>query len=125
MELILAKILGIYFIAVSLALIFNPERIKRIYSEMLKSESLMFFGGIVAIFLGAWIVSVHNVWVLDWPVIITVVGWISLIKGVGLISCSDFASRLEFIYERSSEFFRFFGVIWGIIGLVLLYYGTF
>ena len=122
MEIIIAKILGIYFIAVSITLFYKPQRIKRIYGEIKESESLVFISGMIAIFLGAWIVSVHNVWELAWPVIITVLGWISLIKGFALIAFPGFLSFFGFVKDRSESFFRFLGVFWAVIGLLLLYF---
>ena len=36
----------------------------------------------VTMFLGLATVILHNVWVLDWRVVITLLGWATLIKGV-------------------------------------------
>lgn len=38
--------------------------------------------GYVTLSLGLATVVLHQVWVLDWPVIITVLGWSTLIKGI-------------------------------------------
>lgn len=122
MDIIIAKILGIYFLAVSLSMFYKPQRMKRVYAEIKESEALVFLSGIIAIFLGAWIISVHNVWVLGWPVIITVLGWMSLIKGFALIAFPGFLSFFGFIKGRSESFFRFLGAFWAGIGLLLLYF---
>ncbi len=122
MEVIIARILGIYFVAVSIALIFSPERVKRIHRQMIENEPHLFFAGILAIFFGAWIITVHNIWVLGWPLILTIIGWISLIKGIALIAFPGFPLLFGFIYERSSNVFRILGLIWAVIGGLLIYY---
>jgi hypothetical protein len=38
--------------------------------------------GVLALLAGLAIVNAHNLWVSDWRVIITVVGWLAIIRGV-------------------------------------------
>ena len=38
--------------------------------------------GVLALLAGVAIVNAHNLWVSDWRVIITVVGWLAIIRGV-------------------------------------------
>ena len=39
----------------------------------------------MALLAGFLIVNFHNVWVWDWTVIITVLGWLALLKGILLL----------------------------------------
>jgi len=123
MTIILAKLFGLYFIALGIAGIFNPKRIGKLYQLMMQNDALLYLGGIIALFIGAFVVSVHNIWIASWPVIISIIGWISLIKGFGLVSCSGFAKSLSFMYEKSASFYRGIGLILLLIGLFLTYHG--
>ena len=123
MTIILAKIFGLYFLSVGIALLFDPKRFSDIYQQMMKNEAVLFFGWIMALYIGAFVVSVHNVWVFDWPVILTIVGWWSLIKGVGLMAYSGFAQSFSFMFQRSDNFYRGLGVIAFLLGLFLAYQG--
>ena len=38
--------------------------------------------GYVTLILGLGTVILHNIWVFDWTVIITILGWCTLIKGI-------------------------------------------
>lgn len=120
MEFVFAKVLGIYFLAVSIALLFHPERVKKVYQQMIDQDAVLFLGGIMAVLFGAFIVSSHNIWVLHWPVIVTLVGWLSLIKGILLMASPDFPKSFKFFIDKLDFFFRALGVFWGVIGLVLL-----
>lgn len=122
MEFVLAKVLGIYFIAVSIALLLHPERIKKVYQQMMDQDAVLFLGGIMAVLFGAFIVSSHNIWVVQWPVIVTIVGWLSLIKGVLLMAYPDFSKNFRFFIDKPNSFFRLLGAFWGAIGLALLYF---
>ena len=90
MTIILAKILGLYFLAIGLAVLIDPDRFRKIYQQIKNDENFLLMGGILALLIGAFVVSVHNNWVLGWPVIITLLGWVGLIKGFVLIAYTLF-----------------------------------
>lgn len=123
MSIILAKILGLYFLAIGFAFILNPDRFKRIYIQTMKDENFLFLGAILALLIGALIISVHNKWVLGWPVIITVLGWWSLIKGYALFIYPDSIKYFSFIQNRSITFYRTVSLIYLLLGLFLIYKG--
>ena len=123
MSIILAKILGLYFLAVGLALILNPDRFKRMYQQVMEDENFLLTGGILALLIGAVIISIHNIWIFGWPVIITVLGWWSLIKGFGLFIYPESIKWFSFIQNRSNRFYRTTGFFYTVFALFLLYKG--
>jgi hypothetical protein len=76
----LAELWGITFVAVSLALLIKPKLLERLFAEV-ENEATMFFWGTVSLVIGIAVVLAHNVWVPDWRVVITILGWLSLIRG--------------------------------------------
>lgn len=123
MTIILAKIFGLYFLAIGLAFILNPDRFRKIYQQIAKDENFLFIGGMLALLIGAVVVSVHNKWVLGWPVIITLLGWWSLIKGFALIIYPDSIRLFSFIQDRSNLFYRMISLIYIVLGLFFIYKG--
>lgn len=123
MSLILAKILGIYFIVIGAAYFLNPDRFKGIYGKIARDEGFLLLGGIIATLLGATIISVHNEWSGGWPVIITVLGWWCLIKGGMLLVYSEGIRFFSFIESRPPAFYRFISLIYLGLGLFLAYKG--
>ncbi len=121
--LILARILGLYLLAVGLSLILNPALYKRVYSEVVADRTFLFLGALLALIVGATVVSIHNYWVLAWPVIITVLGWWSLVKGFALLSFPDFVKYFAFLENKSDLFYRIVGLVYGAVGAFLLYQG--
>ncbi len=69
-------------IIVSLALLANRRRFRRILEEFSRSFALIVFLGLITLVLGLLVVVSHNVWSADWRVIITLLGWTALAKGV-------------------------------------------
>lgn len=80
----LAELWGITIVVVSLALLIKPKRLEKLFTEV-ENEATMFFWGIVSLVIGIAMVLAHNLWVRDWRVIITILGWLSLIKGLGTL----------------------------------------
>ena len=67
-----------------LGFLINGKYFRKMIDEMMKCSACMFFGGIMALVVGFLMVTYHNVWVYEWRVIITILGWLGLIKGVML-----------------------------------------
>lgn len=80
---ILAKFWGWYLIIFFLILSFNPQRIKQIFKD-LNNEKFLIITAFLAIIIGLLNIIFHNIWELNWKLIITLIGWISLFMGLAL-----------------------------------------
>jgi hypothetical protein len=123
MSIVIAKFFGLYFLSVGLAFLLNPKRLGEIYQIMQKNEAVAFLGGIIALVIGAFVVSIHNVWVMGWPVVITILGWWSLIKGFGMLVYSNFINLFSFMFQRSDLVYRAIGFIIFLFGLFFSFQG--
>lgn len=72
----LAGLLGPSLIAVSITESMNLE----IFSNT--SAHLVYLNGLLLFVAGLAIVQVHNVWTTDWPVLVTLMGWLFLLGGL-------------------------------------------
>lgn len=123
MSVMFAKVFGLYFLAVAALALLRPYRMKNLYDRVSKDENFIFLGALIALLLGAFVISVHNLWVWKWPLLITIIGWWGLIKGYMLIIYPESIKFFAFIQNRSNTFYRILGVIWFILAAVLLYFG--
>lgn len=82
-SLFLAKFWGWYLIIFFLILSFNPKRIKQIFDD-LKDEKFLILVAFLAIIVGLLNILFHNIWEANWKIIITLIGWIALLKGLTL-----------------------------------------
>lgn len=78
----IAQILAVFYLVIGLGFLINGGYFKKAIDEMMTSHAVVYLGGIMALVAGFVILSVHNVWVKDWTVLITIVGWIALLKGI-------------------------------------------
>lgn len=117
----LAEIWGISIVAISLAMLVNPKYLKKLFAEV-ENETTMFLGGIISLVIGVAMVLAYNVWALNWQVIITILGWGSLVKGLSVL----FFPELIKSYVKKIENTQFLPValiIVVFIGLALTYLG--
>ena len=68
----LAKLIGPVMIVIGLAVLLNQEDFRKLSGEFLNSRALLFLSGLVVLPAGIAILIVHNVWRLDWRVLITI-----------------------------------------------------
>jgi hypothetical protein len=81
-SIFLAKLIGPLLAAIGVALIFNADIFRAMAGEFLKSYSLIYIAGLLALTAGLAIVNTHNEWTGDWRVVITILGWLCVIGGV-------------------------------------------
>lgn len=83
--LLVAQLLGPIYLTIAIGMFVSQDYYKKMYEEMLKSRMMMYVGGIMAFLIGLLILRVHNVWTADWTVVVTIIGWLALLKGVCLL----------------------------------------
>jgi uncharacterized protein YjeT (DUF2065 family) len=123
MSEIFGKVYGLYFVLVAVAAMLRPERYRRVQQQFIRDDALALIAGVLAFFLGAFTVALHNVWVNDWPVIVTLIGWISLIKGAILLLSDQVLLKLNPLTRMSDQTFRLVAVFWLLLGIFLLWSG--
>jgi hypothetical protein len=80
-SIFLAKFWGLYLILVSLGLLFNRHNLKMVL-HYYKDEEVPFLSGFILVVFGLLFVLTHNVWSFDWVGLVTLLGWLTLIKGI-------------------------------------------
>ena len=104
----LGKLLGLYFIAISIGMLANRRRTLESLDAMARSGPWMLFSGMVATAAGLAVVLGHQVWNGGaLPVIVTLTGWAALVKGIALLLVP--AERMADAY-KGIGFERFFHV---------------
>ena len=78
----LARLIGPLFVAIGLGMLVNQDVFQTMAGEFLRSHALIYLSGLLTLVAGLAIVNTHNLWTRDWRVIITVLGWLSVIGGV-------------------------------------------
>jgi hypothetical protein len=75
-----ARLWGSFFII--FGLLFLISRFLGKVIEMTENRAFVISTGYITLLMGLVTVILHNIWVADWPVAITILGWSTLMKGI-------------------------------------------
>ena len=79
--------------------------------------------GYITFLLGLITVTLHNVWVTDWRVAITILGWTTLLKGIEKIGFPDRVNKKAQMFKSGQKVWGFviflIGVFYNWISLIL------
>jgi hypothetical protein len=78
----LARLIGPVFAAIGLGMLFNTSHYLAMAREGLHSPVLIYLSGVGLLAAGLAIVLAHNVWVGDWRLIVTLIGWLAVLGGL-------------------------------------------
>jgi len=91
---LIGPVLAVAAIGMAIGLMQEGESYSSMIKEFIGSRALIFITGVLALVAGVAIVNAHNLWVQDWRVIVTVLGWLLVIRGVINLVFPAFAQTL-------------------------------
>ncbi len=118
-SILLAKIFGTLFCVAAIGMLINQEFYRKLLTRFAEDPALTYFPGTLALAIGVLITHFHNLWVADWRIIITLLGWMALLKGVLLILFPELGAKVTKFYTQSATPLIINAVISLILGLVL------
>lgn len=122
-SIFIAKLIGPIILVAGLVGLLNTKAVQDVGRSFLANQAMIFLGGILALLGGLVLVNVHNVWVADWPVIITLLGWLSVVGGVLRMGLPDFIVSLGQKMIAKPEILKVSGIIQIGLGAFLTYKG--
>ena len=123
-SILIAKIIAIAYLSIGVGLLFSGDYYKKELVKMLGDSSYMLFGGLISIIIGMLIIEYHNNWVKNWTVLITIIGWIAVAKGIFLLAFpKSFCFFKPMLKPKNINKFMLPLVI--IMGLIFAYFGFF
>lgn len=124
-SIFLAKLLGPYFIVVCLGVLLNRDNYLKLIDDFVNNAGLRYIGGLLALVFGLLVVINHNVWESSWVVIITIIGWMGLIKGSWILIFPNRMSSFVEVYKKNNNFLTVSLSIFILLGVFLSFKGYF
>lgn len=119
----LAKALGLYFLIVSTAMFVDMQQFLAHVSALVNDRPLMFLTGFISLIIGILMVTAHNFWQWHWALILTIIAWITLIKGIVLIFYPVLIQEFSLSYADSLVYAYSGAALDFLLGLTLMYFG--
>jgi len=119
LSILVAKVFTLYIFAMGVGIATGKLSVNKVVGDLKASQGLALVTGFFLLVLGALLVQYHNIWVKDWTVLITILAWLTLIKGFLLIAYPQVILSFSGIYRNMKPAF---GVVFIAVGLVLGYF---
>ncbi len=119
----LGKVIGIYLIIVSIAMLINMHQIIHSLHGLINDAPLMLVVGFFSLIPGILMVVSHNIWQWNWRLIITIISWSTLIKGASIIMFPNALGQISQHFLQNTHTYCIEAVFDLIIGILLCYFG--
>jgi len=120
LSLFLGKVVGAYLLIVGIAYMVRVDLFQEALREFTESPAFMVFGAVLSLIIGLLMVFGHNVWEWNWRVVVTIVGYLSLLKGIMNLFYPEWARYFAEMY-RDKTAYTITGGVTIFLGLYLLY----
>jgi hypothetical protein len=119
----LARLLGPLLLLPGIGLLINPRAFRAMATEVVGSLTLVYLFGLIDFAAGLAIVLVHNVWTMNWRVLVTLIGWLLLIRGAARVLITETLMGYAKSLIRNKQLYLVSGGVLVVLGLVLCYFG--
>ena len=81
---------------------------------MTEDKAFVISTGYISLLMGLVTVILHNVWVADWRVVITILGWSTLIKGIMKVGFSEQIHKQAQRFKKKQMLSTIFLILLGV-----------
>ncbi|NQU79108.1 hypothetical protein HQ545_05040 [Candidatus Woesearchaeota archaeon] len=107
-----ARLWGSFFVIFGLLFIVTRQLGKTI--EMTDDKAFVISTGYITLLLGLVTVILHNVWVANWKVFITILGWSTLIKGIMKVGFPEIINKQAQRFKKKQIVSAIFLILLGV-----------
>jgi len=121
LSIFVARVATLLYLSAGVAMLGGQLSGKKMLESFEDSPGLMMVSGLMSIVLGMLLIEYHNLWVQDWRVLVTIIGWAALIKGVLFIAFPHYLAFFKPWYKNLKPWGLFcigLGVLFGYFGFV-------
>ncbi len=121
LSIFLAKLLGLYLLIVAADLLLRRRELEGAVKDFASSKGLLVFSGSISLLLGLAIVIAHPIWESSWRGLITLIGYLILLRGIARIAFpTSIQKRIVSFFKR--RYWTIFSVLL-VLGIYLAYSG--
>lgn len=121
-SIFLARVIGLVGVISTAAVLARYKESLAFEEKLVKNPANIYVSGFLIVILGVLLLVSHPAWTADWRVVITILGWLVLLKGLMRIFFPEAVRRL-IQKKQSNRWFILGEFIMLLVGFYLLYYG--
>lgn len=116
---IFEQVIGLYLIIMAIIMLARANYYRNVIRDLTADKTLILVSASLFLVLGLIVVVLHNLWDFKFNVIVTIVGWLIVIKAVLLLAFPEYMIQLsKKLYK--GNYYYFMAIFEAIIGLLLL-----
>jgi vacuolar-type H+-ATPase subunit I/STV1 len=121
----LSRLLGLFYILATISMFLHKQTYVETVAALLQNPSVMFVVGIVTLLAGLAMVLAHNIWSRGAvAVLVTLIGWLALIKGLLFLFLPPQAEAEVFLRVlHYGQLYYMYAAISLVLGVYLTYRG--
>ncbi len=100
---IIARILGPLYVISGIGMLVSTDSYRNMIGEFWANPVFACLGGFFATGGGLVILAFHSNWATDWTLLITLIGWIAVVKGALLLVMPRLFEPISRIFETSGR----------------------
>jgi hypothetical protein len=122
-SIFLAKLIGPVLLVMGAGMLINAKAFGPVFEEIVRNRALVVLFGLLTMPAGLAVVLTHNIWVASWPVLITIIGWLTMISGAFRLLAPQEAIKFgRKMYDQPNGVF-IGAAIWAVLGATLCFFG--
>lgn len=123
MEAGIEIVTGMFLLVFGLSFLIHPRFWADGFRHLSADSQQVFTLMVVLLICGVLMVMGHNLWVRDWRVIVTIVGWSVLLKSIALILAPHILRTYADWSEKTMvTWLRVGSVLWTLAGALVVYF---
>ncbi|MDQ6703235.1 MAG: hypothetical protein M3Z96_09120 [Pseudomonadota bacterium] len=124
LTIFLSRLLGLFALLLSLAMVLHRQSFVETAATLIHDRPLLLVLGMITLIAGLAMVLAHNIWSDGTlPVVVTLIGWITLIRSLILLLLPPQAVVSLFVMFHFEELFYLYAAITFVLGLYLTFMG--
>ena len=117
---LLAVILGWFLVMLGTLILFQRENFAAAMTEAVEHRGIFVILAVFTFIIGLILVSIHNIWVMDLQVVITIIAWLILLNGLFRLFCQATAMKWMRSFLNHRGWMITAAIVFFLLGLFLL-----
>lgn len=80
LSIFVARILAVIYISIGISIVSGGLNLAKLIEDFSKSTALSFVTGFMVVIVAGILLQYHHNWSTDWTILVTIIGWVALIK---------------------------------------------
>jgi hypothetical protein len=116
----LAKLLGLFLLIMGISMVVQQENTLHLWFALVNNLALVYVVGLFTVAAGLAMVLSHNIWRGGaLPIVVTLLCWITLLKGITALVLPIELARASFAALEYDRLLYVYIVIWFVLGIYL------